>query len=70
MKKSMYFGVMAIILAFALVYVTIANAQNVTSNASNATGNASAGANKTGSEFGMNASKGGGEVANKTENIG
>ena len=61
---------MGIILAFALTYASVANAQNVTTNASNATGNASAGANKTGSEFGMNASKGGGEVANKTENIG
>ena len=67
MKKSIYFEVMAVALAFVLIYASIANAQNVTTNASNAAGNASAGANKSASEFGTNASKGGGEVVNKTE---
>ena len=38
---------MALVLAFALIYVSVANAQNVTTNASNSMGNASAGANQT-----------------------
>ena len=61
---------MAVPLAFALIYVSVANAQNVTTNASNAAGNASAGLNKTGSELGKNISKVGGEVVNKTEDVG
>jgi hypothetical protein len=47
MKKTLYFGSMALMLAFALIYVSVANAQNVTTNASNSMGNASAGANQT-----------------------
>ena len=47
MKKTIYLGTVALVLAFALIYVSVANAQNVTTNASNATGNASAGANQT-----------------------
>lgn len=47
MKKTIYLGSMALVLAFALIYVSVANAQNVTTNASNAMGNASAGANQT-----------------------
>lgn len=70
MKQSIYFGAMAITLAFALLLVSVANAQNVTTNASNAAGNASAGANKTGSELGKNASKVGGQIMNKTEDVG
>lgn len=70
MNKSIYFGVVAVALAFALIYVSVANAQNVTTNASNAAGNASAGLNKTGSELGKNISKVGGEVVNKTEDVG
>jgi hypothetical protein len=70
MNKSIYFGVVAVALAFALIYVSVANAQNVTTNASNAAGNASAGVNKTGSELGKNISKVGGEVVNKTEDVG
>ena len=66
----MYFGTLAVALAFALIYVSVANAQNVTTNASNAAGNASAGLNKTGSELGKNISKVGGEVVNKTEDVG
>ena len=70
MNKSIYFGTVAVVLAFALIYVSVANAQNVTTNASNAAGNASAGLNKTGSELGKNISKAGGEVVNKTEDVG
>ena len=70
MNKSIYFGTVAVALAFALIYVSVANAQNVTTNASNAAGNASAGLNKTGSELGKNISKVGGEVVNKTEDVG
>jgi hypothetical protein len=70
MNKSIYFGAVAVALAFALIYVSVANAQNATTNASNAAGNASAGVNKTGSELGKNISKVGGEVVNKTEDVG
>ena len=70
MNKSIYFGTVAVALAFALIYVSVANAQNVTTNASNTAGNASAGLNKTGSELGKNISKVGGEVVNKTEDVG
>ncbi|TLX86374.1 MAG: hypothetical protein E6L04_03580 [Thaumarchaeota archaeon] len=55
MKKTIYFGTVTLILAFALIYVSVANAQNVTTNASNATGNASA-----------NASQMAGNATNKT----
>ena len=47
MKKTIYFGSVTLVLAFALIYVSAANAQNVTTNASNAVGNASANANET-----------------------
>jgi hypothetical protein len=55
MKKAIYFGSVALVLAFALFYVSVANAQNVTTNASNAVGNASA-----------NASQAAGNITNKT----
>jgi hypothetical protein len=55
MKKIIYFGTVTLILAFALIYVSVANAQNVTTNASNAMGNASA-----------NASQMAGNATNKT----
>jgi hypothetical protein len=55
MKKTIYFGSVALMLAFALIYVSVANAQNVTTNASNAMGNASA-----------NASQAAGNATNKT----
>ena len=55
MKKTIYFGSVALMLAFALIYVSVANAQNVTTNASNAMGNASA-----------NASQMAGNATNKT----
>ena len=47
MKKILCFGSVTLVLAFALIYVSVANAQNVTTNASNAMGNASANANQT-----------------------
>jgi hypothetical protein len=55
MKKTIYFGSVALLLAFALIYVSVANAQNVTTNASNAMGNASG-----------NASQMAGNATNKT----
>jgi len=55
MKKAIYFGSVALVLAFALFYVSVANAQNVTTNASNAMGNASA-----------NVSQAAGNMTNKT----
>jgi hypothetical protein len=59
MKKTIYFGSVALLLAFALIYVSVANAQNVTTNASNAMGNASANANQTA-----------GNITNKTGEAG
>ena len=59
MKKTIYFGSVALMLAFALIYVSVANAQNVTTNASSAMGNASASANQTA-----------GNATNKTGGIG
>ena len=59
MKKTLYFGSVALILAFALITVSVANAQNVTTNASNAMGNASA-----------NASQTAGNITNKTGEAG
>ena len=59
MKKTLYFGSVALVLAFALIYVSVANAQNVTTNASNAMGNASA-----------NASQAAGNITNKTGEAG
>lgn len=70
MEKSIYFGAVAIALAFALMYASVANAQNATTNASNAAGNASAEVNKTGSELGKNASELGGQIMNKTGEVG
>jgi len=59
MKNTLYFGSMALVLAFALIFVSVANAQNVTTNASNAMGNASANANETA-----------GNITNKTGEAG
>lgn len=67
MKKSIYFGAMAFMLALALIYVSVANAQNVTTNPSYAGGNVTVNANKTSSAFGTNATKGAGNIINKTE---
>ena len=67
MKKSIYFGAMAFMLAFALIYVSVASAQNVTTNHSYAGGNVTVKANKTSSAFGTNATKGAGNLINKTE---
>jgi len=65
MKKELFIGTVTFVL------------QNLTKNASNAAGNASAGVNQTGSELrknasevGKNASELGGQILNKTEDVG
>jgi hypothetical protein len=67
MKKTLYFGSMALVLAFALIYVSVANAQNVTTNASNSMGNASAGANQTAGNASAGANQTAGNATNKTD---
>ena len=57
---------MTFMLAFALMYVSVANAQNATSNPSFAGGNMTVKANKISSAFGTNATKGTGNIINKT----
>jgi len=66
MKKTIYFGSVALLLAFALVYVSVANAQNATTNASNAMGNASANASQAAGNASANASQAAGNATNKT----
>jgi hypothetical protein len=67
MKKTLYFGTVALVLAFALMYVSVANAQNVTTNASNSMGNASAGANQTAGNASAGANQAAGNATNKTD---
>jgi|SoiMetStandDraft_2_1073263.scaffolds.fasta_scaffold137474_1 hypothetical protein len=67
MKKTLYFGSMALMLAFALIYVSVANAQNVTTNASNSMGNASAGANQAAGNASAGANQAAGNATNKTD---
>lgn len=67
MKKTLYFGSVTLVLAFALIYVSVANAQNVTTNASNSMGNASAGANQTAGNASAGASQAAGNATNKTD---
>ena len=68
MKKTLYFGsVTTIVLAFALIYVSVANAQNVTTNASNSMGNASAGANQTAGNASAGANQAAGNATNMTD---
>ena len=62
MKKAIYFGSVALLLAFALIYVSVAHTQNVTTNASNAMGNASQAAGNASA----NASQAAGNATNKT----
>ena len=73
MKKTLYFGSVALVLAFVLISVSVANAQNVTTNASNAMGNASANANETAgnitNETGEAGQKIGGFFGNITEKL-
>src|SRR5437867_11620661 len=76
MKKELFIGTVTFVLVFALIYMPTGYAQNLT-NASNAAGNASAGVNQTGSELrknasevGKNASELGGQILNKTEDVG
>ena len=66
MKKTIYFGSVALMLAFALIYVSVANAQNVTTNASNAMGNASANASQAAGNASANASQAAGNATNQT----
>jgi hypothetical protein len=66
MKKTIYFGSVALLLAFALLYVSVANAQNATTNASNAMGNASANASQAAGNASANASQAAGNATNKT----
>jgi len=66
MKKTIYFGSVALLLAFALVYVSVANAQNATTNASNAMGNAGANASQAAGNASANASQAAGNATNKT----
>ena len=66
MKKTIYFGSVALLLAFALVYVSVANAQNATTNASNAMGNASANTSQAAGNASANASQAAGNATNKT----
>ena len=66
MKKTIYFGSAILMLAFALIYVSVANAQNVTTNASNAMGNASANASQAAGNASANASQAAGNATNKT----
>ncbi|MFN2434195.1 MAG: hypothetical protein ABR515_02350 [Nitrososphaeraceae archaeon] len=56
MNKELYIGTVTLVLAFALIYVPIGYAQNLTTNASNAAGNMTTSANQTASELGQNAS--------------
>jgi len=85
MKKGIYIGSIICLFVFALAYASIANAQNVTTNVSKAVGNASAEAktnvskaagnasaeiNQTGSKLAKNASEVGGQILNKTEDVG
>jgi hypothetical protein len=67
MKKTLYFGTVALVLAFALMYVSVANAQNVTTNASNSMGNASAGANQAAGNASAGANQAAGNATNKTD---
>jgi hypothetical protein len=70
MKKTIYFASVTLLLAFALIYVSVANAQNVTTNASNAMGNASANTNQTGGNMTNKTGEGiGGLLGNLSEKI-
>jgi hypothetical protein len=67
MKKTLYFGTVTLVLAFALIYVSVANAQNVTTNASNSMGNASAGANQAAGNASAGANQAAGNATNETD---
>ena len=59
MKKELFIGTVTFVLVFALIYMPTGYAQNLTKNASNLMGNASANANQTG-----------GNIMNKTGEVG
>jgi uncharacterized protein (UPF0333 family) len=65
MKNTLYFGSVALVLAFALIFVSVANAQNVTTNASNAMGNASANASASANQTAGNMTNKTGEAGQK-----
>jgi hypothetical protein len=70
MKETIYFASVTLVLAFALIYVSVANAQNVTTNASSAMGNASANTNQTGGNMTNKTGEGiGGVLGNLSEKI-
>jgi hypothetical protein len=69
MKKTIYLGTVALVLAFALIYVSVANAQNVTTNASSAMGNASANATNQTAGNDTNKTGVGGLLGNLSEKI-
>ena len=62
MKKILCFGSVTLVLAFSLIYVSVANAQNVTTNASNAMGNASANASASANQTAGNITNQSGEA--------
>ena len=70
MKIPIYFGSMALLLAFSLSYLSVANAQNVTTKASDVMRNASAEVHDTASELGKNASEAGQAILNKSAEVG
>jgi hypothetical protein len=68
MNKELYIGTVTLVITFALIYVPIGHAQNLTTNASNMMGNASANINQTASELGKNDTLS--NVLNKTGEVG
>ena len=65
MKKTIYFASVTLVLAFALIYASVANAQYATTNASNAMGNANAKANQTAGNVSAKANQTAGNVSAK-----
>jgi hypothetical protein len=70
MKIPVYFGSVALVLAFALIYVSVASAEDVTTKASDVMRNASEEVHKTASELGKNASEAGKTILNNTAEVG
>ena len=70
MKIPIYFGSMALLLAFSLSYVSVVCAQNVSTKASDVMKNANAEVHDTASELGKNASEAGKAILNNTAEAG
>ncbi|MFZ0627905.1 MAG: hypothetical protein WAM16_01235, partial [Nitrososphaeraceae archaeon] len=70
MNKELYIGTVTLVLAFALIYVPIGYAQDLSTNASNAAGNMTASANQTASELGQNASTAVNRTGESLEELG